>query len=733
MNQDWKKTEQENARLKQVIALYEKEMQLQKDQIKLENLISSISRKVIKCSIENTDEIVNYALAEVGRFTEVDRSYLFLFDNQNQNSSCTHEWCAKGILPQRENLQNIPNELFPWWFGKIFNNEIIHLENLNDIPDQDDPIREVLARQSILSLLVVPVQFGDVPIGFIGFDSVRKIKKWNQEHIRLLQMMADIFAGHFNNIKSVARLRKSEEKYRLLMESTEDVVLVLDENGTIHYVNHAACRDYEKSEEELLGSNLFNFYDEAFACEVAEDIHKVIALGELIKKEYFFYYNSVERWYDVRIQPLFEDDKPVSKVMVFAFDVHEHKVRELRLEEMNRQIQHYNENLEILVKKRTRENIELMDINETIVNASGAMLISANEYGIIERFNPMAELLLGYKSEEVVGKLSVIDLHAPEEIEKAMKVAEKKAGKRFSSSFSAMNYLVEVNPFSNQEVTYVAKSGRRIPVLLSVTNIKSPDQHGFKSVGVAMDISKIKRAETALKMQNELKSRFVSMASHEFRTPLATILMAADSLDAYFLRMSEDEIHKKLGKIKGSVDFLKRMMERILDLSCIESGRMNFKTERGNFVWFFKKVVNDFLKHNKPEQEIFVHCDVPDIECYFDSQMMKQVILNLLDNAIKYSSQDSSVFVTLITQNEEIVFSIRDEGVGIPEQDRSGVFDAFYRGINVEKIRGTGLGLPLAREFVRMHKGDIVFESESDKGTTFWVKFPAFNPDNHFE
>ncbi|MFW5753661.1 MAG: PAS domain S-box protein, partial [Marinilabiliaceae bacterium] len=708
MVNDIQQLSEENEKLKSLLARCEKEKKQQEERHKLESLVSSISRRFINSGIGETDEIVNSALESLGEFTKVDRCYLFLYNEEMSASSCTHEWCAEGISAQINNLQNVSNDEVQWWTGKIFIDEVIYLESLDDLPPAASSMYEILASQSILSLLVVPINYGNAHIGFIGFDSVQSTKKWSDSDIMLLQMVADIMAGHFHNIQSVDQLRKSEEQYRVLMETTDDAVLVMDENGVLHYVNQAACRDYGKSENELVGNDLFGLYDEKFAREVLADVREVIASGQSLTKEYCFYYHSVERWYDVRIKRLFQDNQPLSRVLVFAIDVHDHKMREVKLEELNRQIQYYNDNLEALVEERTRENQELKNINEAIVEASGAMLISTNHEGIVETFNPMAEKLLGYKADEVVGKMSVLDLHCPEEVEKAVKLAEKQAGKTFSSQFMAMNYLIQNNPLENQEVTYVSKDGRRFPVLLSVTNIYAPDGTNLHSVGVAMDISVRKRAEETLKLQNELKSRFVSMASHEFRTPLSTILMAADLLDAHFHRMNDEEIHKKLGRIKSNVDFLKDMMERVLDLSHIESGKMPMKAAKENFSEFFEKQVLKFDRYEK-SKKILLNSSTERLSCYFDRQMMKQVITNLLENAVKYSKDGVEIQVEMYSKDNQIVFTVSDHGIGIPEKDFPHVFDPFHRGTNVGSIRGTGLGLPLAREFVRLHGGDITF------------------------
>lgn len=141
-----KKLRQENEKLRSLLNDYEQKQSQLEDQIQLKKLISSISRKFVNSYIEETDVLVQEALAETGKFTQVDRSYLFLFDEMTGRSSCTNEWCGEGISSEIDNLQNIIVEDFPWWYQKVFSNEIILLENINDIPEENDSLREALAK-----------------------------------------------------------------------------------------------------------------------------------------------------------------------------------------------------------------------------------------------------------------------------------------------------------------------------------------------------------------------------------------------------------------------------------------------------------------------------------------------------------------------------------------------------------------------------------------------------------
>jgi PAS domain S-box-containing protein len=252
-------------------------------------------------------------------------------------------------------------------------------------------------------------------------------------------------------------------------------------------------------------------------------------------------------------------------------------------------------------------------------------------------------------------------------------------------------------------------------------------------IGTHTDISARKYVENSMtqalqkeKELNELKSQFVSMASHEFRMPLATMIMAAETLELHWNKMSKEEITVKIERIKNNVKFLKNIIEKTLNLSRLQSGKLKFvpvKTELNQFI-------KEIIKHLKPtynSHKINYNGTKVPLNLEIDRQMMKQVINNLLTNSFKYSEAGTIVEVNVSTGDSTVLIKITDEGIGIPESEKNNVFEAFQRCSNVGNIHGTGLGMTLANQFVQHHSGNISFKSEINKGTTFIITIPNYS------
>ncbi|MCK6576945.1 MAG: PAS domain S-box protein [Anaerolineae bacterium] len=254
----------------------------------------------------------------------------------------------------------------------------------------------------------------------------------------------------------------------------------------------------------------------------------------------------------------------------------------------------------------------------------------------------------------------------------------------------------------------------------------------LKMVGVNWDITDLKHSEETLRQAlrkekelGELKSRFVSMASHEFRTPLATILAAAETLAAYRSRMSEDQIEARLVKIRQQVIYMKDVMEDVLHLARIQAGRVEFRPAQHNLDDLCREIIEEFDSSVQHQGRLHYTCDAPPVNADVDVRLMRQVIGNLISNALKYSPIEKPVLVRLSDDGEEQVLSVKDEGIGIPTKDLAHLFEPFHRASNVGAISGTGLGMSITRQAMEMHGGVIMVESEEGRGTTFTVILPV--------
>jgi len=259
------------------------------------------------------------------------------------------------------------------------------------------------------------------------------------------------------------------------------------------------------------------------------------------------------------------------------------------------------------------------------------------------------------------------------------------------------------------------------------------NKHGLllQRVGVIEDVTERKLVEKTLKQAleqeqelNDLKTRFVSMASHEFRTPLATILAATETLSAYRHKLDEEKIEKRLNIIKEQIDYLKGIMDDVLTLACIQARKVEFNPVRVNPDRLIHSILDEFLSIPDAKHRIKYMWDEQTQEAYLDRKLMRQIITNLISNALKYSAMDKLVSIHLGQSEDNLVLSVSDEGIGIPDADLQHLFEPFHRASNVGTISGTGLGLTIMRESVELHGGEITIKSEVDVGTTFSIHIP---------
>ncbi len=223
---------------------------------------------------------------------------------------------------------------------------------------------------------------------------------------------------------------------------------------------------------------------------------------------------------------------------------------------------------------------------------------------------------------------------------------------------------------------------------------------------------------------NHLKSRFISIASHEIRSPLGLIGITTNMLTRYFHRMPEEKRNEHLKAIEHEVERMADILNNVLVLTKAEAANFQFHPACINVNTFCQSIVEKFNTMSATTHPITFSTTGEHIEMSVDPKLLEPILSNLLSNAIKYSPAGGSIRFELIQQNEEVLFQIHDEGIGISKEDQQHLFEAFYRGENVNEIQGSGLGLLIVKQFVELHDGTISVESKAGKGTTFTVKLP---------
>ncbi|MEY3050760.1 MAG: hypothetical protein RLY31_545 [Bacteroidota bacterium] len=408
---------------------------------------------------------------------------------------------------------------------------------------------------------------------------------------------------------------------------------------------------------------------------------------------------------------------------------------------------------------------------EAVFNAATDAIITINDAGIIYSVNRAAQRLFGYTDAELVGK----------NISMLMPNHHRVRHDQYIRDYISTGHARIIGV--GREVEAICQDGRVIPVRLAVSEAKLGDKRLF--AGILHDLTEVKEAEAKIRKLNEnleqkvkkrteelvdvvnkllqanqqlsyenrerkaaeealrksdkelrkllqkekelsqLKSRFVTMASHEFRTPLSAILSSADLIELYTRQMDEnDKRIKHVKRIKSSVNNLTNILNDFLSLSKLEEERVQVHRVVFSLPGFCEEVTDELKGLLKPGQAIACQVDLPEKEVALDRKILKNIMYNLVSNAIKYSPENARISCRFTKLDGYVVIEIEDQGIGIPAEDQPYLFTRFFRAHNAENIQGTGLGLNIVRKYLDLLDGDITFVSEQDKGTTFTLKIP---------
>lgn len=239
--------------------------------------------------------------------------------------------------------------------------------------------------------------------------------------------------------------------------------------------------------------------------------------------------------------------------------------------------------------------------------------------------------------------------------------------------------------------------------------------------------TELQRALDQERELGELKSRFVTMVSHEFRTPLGIIMSAVELLQHYSDRLPDDEKQRQLQEIQSSTKHMGGLMEQVLLLGRAEAGKLTCKPALLDLICFAERIIDETQSISNRKCPITLQTEGDISNACADEALLRHILGNIIANAVKYSPEGSEVVLGIRSEGTNVVFNVIDRGIGIPEKDRARLFEAFHRCSNVGDTPGTGLGLVIVKRCIDLHSGTIDVESEPGRGTTFTVRLPVFS------
>jgi PAS domain S-box-containing protein len=520
-------------------------------------------------------------------------------------------------------------------------------------------------------------------------------------------------------------------------------IIITDRNGFIRAANPYALKEFGYDQQELFGkkiellipSRFHNKHNKYHGNYIDKPVSRPMGEGmELFARK--------KDGTEINVEISLNNYQLNSEKYVIAFinNVTLRKKAEAKIVKLN-------EELETTVKSRTGELVkalkELKKTKSTLEKAisfqkatldnAGAMIIATDITGTIKLFNAEASLNLGYEPTELIDKKTPVFFHDKKEIARKRNLLQQELGITVKSDFDVLVEKARRNFHEEEQYTYVRKDGRSFPVLLTVSSIKNNKGEITGFFGIAIDITERRKAEKILlkslekeKELGELKSRFVSMASHEFRTPLSTILSSAYLIEKYSLGKQQPHRVKHLQRIISSVSMLTDILNDFLSIGKIEEGKIPVRFSTFDIPHFIKEVVKE-MKATFQKGQILRYVHKGTAMVVMDKSLLKHIIFNLVSNASKFSPQKSYIEIKTENQNGHLLLSVQDQGIGISPNDQKHLMERFFRGANAGNIQGTGLGLHIVSKYAELMNGTVVCNSELEKGTGFVITFQTKN------
>jgi len=718
--------------------------------VKLDNLVTTISTNFINLTTGEIDDGINNALQVIGEFVGVDRSYVFQFHDNGIKMDNTHEWCAERIEPQIDNLKNLPVSIFPWWMEKLNQFLDISIPRVVDLPSEANAEREILQLQDIQSLVVVPMICSGNLTGFLGFDSVRSEKVWDEDVVALLRIVGEIFANALERKRGEEMLRTSEEKHRAVVENAGEGIVVA-QDGMLKFLNPQMLEIMGYSKEELTSRPFVAFIHPDHK-EMVLELHIKRLKGEKLPHIYPFKIidkNGNIKWLEINTVLITWEDRPAT--LNFLNDITERKRAENALKQIEWLLntksvpqKYYEQPYGNLVELNTsrllvaslgedvlidivRDYLDLLGTSTAVYESNGdyalgilasgwCRLLNQSSRNLCKTDDNRKALISGkwYCHESCWNEASKVSIETGQPID-----IECQGGIHIYSVpilageeiIGAINFGYGDPPKTPQKLGEISERfGISMNELLEATNLyesrppfiidiaKNRLQASARLIG---EITERKRMENQIKASLREKELLLREIHHRVTNNLTII---SSLLNMKSRRTDNQEVVDTLQEARAKIYTVALIHEQLYQSE--KFGQINMGEHS-------RQLVADLFQiYNVLEKRITPLIEHSDFTLSLTHAIPCALVLNeLISNAFKHAfhgREEGKIEISAHKVDDTVRIKVKDDGIGIPQE------------IDIDST--DSLGFKLIRNIVRMQlKGTI--QINQDQGTEVIIEF----------
>ncbi len=656
--------------------------------LEAEEALQRLSSTLVSAAEPDLEE----ALAVLGQLVDVSRAYIFLLRDGGASMDNTDEWCAPGVQPQKESLQGMAAEAFPWWMENLRQGKALRIPDVSSLPPEASIEREILEVQNIRSALAVPLTGRDQELlGYVGFDDTEGTREWTEDDVRALRVASDIISGILQRRDAEQSLRRSEEYFRALIERQGDMVAVIGPDGTASYASPSYRRSLGYDPDELVGRNLLDLVHPEDRPMVENRLARLLIDSER------------EDWARLRVRDSkgryrthvisgrnLLDVKAVRGIVVTGSDVTEWEQTEERLRLLSR-----------------------------AVEQSPVSIVITDAEGDIVYVNPKFAEVTGYPEEEIIGRNPRI----------------LNSGRHDAAFYERLWETITSAREWRGEMENRRKNGDIFREAVSISPVLNPYGEITHFIAVKEDITERHLLQEKYQQSQKMEAvgRLAGGVAHDFNN-----LLTAINGNAEFLLMDlplESPLREDVLQIQRAAKRATDLTGQLLAFSrqqALDETVLDLRQVVANIEPMLRRLIPESIqiRRHSPKEVVAVKADVG---------QMEQVLLNLAVNARDAMGENGVLTFTVDTldMSEAEVrripwhaapgsyarLSVSDTGAGMSADVMSHIFDPFFT--TKPKGKGTGLGLSTVFGIVKQSGGHIFVESEPGEGTTFRILLPT--------